>query len=123
MTIRKRETLSPSMGQPQAGLSKIEIHDMHCSKPYRPYDVRCDKPSPLSNKFWHGYEHERDIACDNFQTWFEEEVLTHRNWTAFEELMRLRWLYRKHGCLRIFCWCVPKRCHTETIARWLEANS
>ena len=102
----------------------ITIHDMHNDKPYRPYDVRCDRFSALGNKVGvTGDEKMRDRACDTYSFWFKDEVLSYKNWTAYEELMRLRELYRKHGQLRIFCCCSPRRCHTETIKTWLEANS
>ena len=28
--------------------------------------------------------------------------------------------YKIYGKLRLFCWCAPKRCHGETIKRYLE---
>ena len=34
----------------------------------------------------------------------------------FAKLLRL---YEKHGTLNLFCWCFPKRCHSETIKEYI----
>jgi hypothetical protein len=36
------------------------------------------------------------------------------------ELRRLYKIYQQYGKLELFCWCAPKRCHAETIKRFLE---
>jgi hypothetical protein len=36
------------------------------------------------------------------------------------ELKRLIDIYKKHGRLRLFCWCAPKKCHAETIKELIE---
>jgi phage-related protein len=38
------------------------------------------------------------------------------------EVLRLKELYKKHGKLRLFCWCAPKQCHVKTIKTWLEES-
>lgn len=101
----------------------IAIHNMHVDKPYKIYDVKCDRSSPLGSPFYlAGDETKRDTVCDAYDSWFKTEVLSFNNWTAYEELMRIRDLYRTHRILRVFCWCAPKRCHCDTIKRWLEEN-
>jgi len=107
----------------------ISIENMHNRKPYGPYDVRCDRISPLGNHvggtakgILNGVSR-RDISCDIYDKWFKEQVLTYKAWEAYEELMRLRAIYREHGKLRIYCWCSPQRCHTETIKQWLKENA
>jgi len=101
----------------------IEIHNMKTSKPYRPYDVKCDRSSPLGSPFYlKGDESKRDQVCDAYHGWFHTRVLLGKEPKAYAELIRLQALYKKHGQLRIFCWCAPKRCHTETIKVWLLEN-
>jgi hypothetical protein len=108
--------------------SGITIENMLVRKPYGPYDVRCDRQSPLGNhvggtaKGMLNGVPRRDISCDAYEVWFKEEVLTHKAWAAYEELMRLRAIYREYGTLRIYCWCSPQRCHCLTIKSWLEKN-
>lgn len=117
--IKKRSGLKVAYG----ATFDISIRNLKLEKPYRPYDVKCDRSSPLGNPFHlKGVENRRNKACDDYEQWFQSDVLTYKNWPAYEELMRLRWLFRKHKCLRIFCWCTPKRCHTETIQKWLLQN-
>jgi len=102
---------------------EITIHNMNLEKPYQVFDVRCDRESPLGSPFYlKGNEAIRDDVCDAYSSWFEAKVLSQKNWQAYEELMRIRELYRKHGKLRIFCWCSPRRCHTQTIAEWLKKD-
>lgn len=103
---------------------EITIHNMRIEKPHQLWDVRCDRVSPLGSPFFlKGDESRRDLVCDSYQDWFDNEVLNKNNWEAYEELLKLRDLYRRHGKLRIYCWCAPKRCHTKTIAKWLMENS
>ena len=118
----KRTSLKITSGKKQ-GKGIITIKNMKVEKPYRVYDVKCDRSSPLGNPVGlRGDESKRDWACEYYASWFKNEVLTKNNWEAYEELMRLRALYREHRQLRIFCWCSPKRCHTETIVQWLKEN-
>jgi len=102
----------------------VSIHNLRNEKPHKITDVKCDRSSPLGNPVGlQGDESKRDWACNHYADWFKKEVLSFNNWPAYEELMRIRHLYRTHGELRIFCWCAPLRCHTQTIATWLESNS
>lgn len=42
--------------------------------------------------------------------------------TILKELDRLAALYKKHGKLRLFCWCKPEACHGDIIKKYLEGN-
>lgn len=126
MMFKKRSILGARAVQGNKALPTITIHNMNVEKPFQVFDVRCDRESVLGNRPQVNIAREdprwRDAACDWYDHWFNTEVLTFNNWPAYEELMRLREIYRKHGRLRVFCWCVSKRCHTETIVKWLRAN-
>jgi len=87
------------------------------------YDVRVDRSSPLGSPFVLHDESERDKVCDEYEAWFYG--LLNDGWcleqdSVCRELDRLKALYKKHGKLRLFCWCIPKRCHAITIKKYLE---
>ena len=85
----------------------------------------CGRPSPLGNPFTLHDERndaERNRVCDLYERWFADqlEARAHR---FIEELKRLRAILFATGTITLVCWCYPKRCHTQTIARWLAANA
>lgn len=47
--------------------------------------------------------------------WFNENIDK-----IEEELNRLKNIHNTYGKLNLFCWCSPKRCHSETIKNYLE---
>lgn len=65
-------------------------------------------------------ESKRDEVCDRYAKWFELASIT--NPAVINELERLLGIYRKYGKLNLFCWCAPKRCHSETIKAYLESR-
>jgi len=71
-------------------------------------DVRIDRASKWGNQFRmaNDSEAERDRVCDAYSEWLE---------------MRLRespdLLLPLMGARRLGCWCAPKRCHGESLAR------
>lgn len=93
----------------------ITICNLSYEKPKHPFDVRVHRKHILGNPFIMKDERMRDDVCDKYERWFNKCII---NLTP--ELDRLLALYRKHGALRLFCWCAPKRCHAETIKAWLE---
>jgi hypothetical protein len=104
----------------------IEICNLRKEKPSQPYDVRVDRQSILGNPFYMKDESSRDTVCNKYQMYFDKQIKDSK--TAFSkvfqvELQRLMSIYRDNGVLRLFCWCSPKRCHAETIKKYiLEVN-
>ena len=74
--------------------------------------------SPLGNPFVMRHEGMRDEVCEQYEIWFAEQV-ANNNQRVLNELRRL---YRiaAQGDLVLGCFCAPKRCHGETIKRFLE---
>lgn len=100
----------------------IEIMNMNTIAPSEPYDVRIDGVfSSLGNPFVIRYETMRDYVCNRYQQWFDCQVID--NPAVIGELNGLITLYETFGKLRLFCWCYPKRCHAETIKKWLKEHS
>jgi hypothetical protein len=70
---------------------------------------------------------ERERVCDLYEKWFEEKLNAKPdkdnpdvdNSAFLIELATLKNIYRKHGKLNLFCHCYPRRCHAETIKRYM----
>jgi len=97
----------------------ITIMNLKYGKPSRPTDIKIDRFSVLGNPFFMKNESYRDEVCDDYEAHFHECML-YNNSLVKREMHRLLALYRQQGHLRLYCWCAPKRCHAETIKKWLE---
>ena len=99
-----------------------EIINLRKLMPLYQWDVRVDRSSILGNPFNMSKVSTRDVVCDKYRKYFAEVMLSDSNHAiAFQkEMNRLLALYKKHGKLRLFCWCAPKRCHAETIKAWIQ---
>jgi hypothetical protein len=96
--------------------------NMRKDKPSQPYDFRVDRASVIGNPFEMKDENQRNEVCDKYVVWFDEqikEVRTGKNEKVKAYLSKLINAYREYGQLRLFCWCAPKRCHAETIKKYL----
>lgn len=98
----------------------IEIKNMRISKPNNDlWDFRVDRASPVGNPFYMRDESERDTVCEKYETYFYEQ-LEKNNVKFIEYLQMMLRALKQYGKLNLYCWCAPKRCHAETIKRWLE---
>ena len=99
----------------------ISIKNMNDCLPSCEFDVRVDRKTIFGNPFRIENESLRDDALDKYQIYFYERIkkdLEFQN--EAEKLLRL---YEKYGTLNLFCWCFPKRCHSETIREYILANT
>jgi len=97
----------------------IQIKNLRTEQPQNPWDVRVDRANKiLGNPFYMKAESERDVICEKYAEWFKAAVESDVRVKA--ELDRLTDIYRTHGKLNLFCWCVPKRCHAEVICDYLQ---
>ena len=99
----------------------IQICNLRKEKTSKQYDVKCDRSSVLGNPFPMKTEAKRDECCEQYSQRFLSIMDKPDEFKKFhKEMQRLLAIYRLHGKLRLFCWCAPKRCHTETIKAWIE---
>ena len=75
------------------------------------------RPSPLGNPYPITLLDDRDFVCDLYDLWFLEHI---NDKMVKVELNRLLDIAKSKGKLNLGCYCAPKRCHGDTIARWLN---
>lgn len=97
----------------------IEIKNLRFNKPQCAWQVRVDRTSVLGNPFYMNNENERNQVCDKYEMYFNNKILD-KNSSFYKELERLINIYNKYGKLELFCWCYPKRCHAETIKKYIK---
>lgn len=87
------------------------------NRSYPPGAVLCDRTTGFGNPFVVGKHGDHDQCCDKFDTWIDTGQ-NFRNESATEE--KRQWILNNVKSLKgkdLLCWCKPKRCHTETLAR------
>ena len=82
--------------------------------------LRVDRATALGNPFYMHDESERDAVCDRYESYFPKLLAT--NHMARQEIIRAMACLRRGEDLVLLCWCAPKRCHAETIRRYLLAE-
>ena len=99
----------------------IEILNLKNEQPSKPYDFYVDRRSPVGNPFHLKTESYRDKVCDDYADYFEKMIKSesHEFCAYLQQMFKCLELY---GQVRLFCWCVPKRCHAETIKSYLETK-
>jgi hypothetical protein len=65
-------------------------------------------------------ESQRDHVCDEYDKWFRERV-KNKDERVMNELRRLWSLHKGQGEVRLKCFCAPRRCHGDTVARFLNS--
>ncbi len=74
---------------------------------YSSFDVAIDRSSKWGNIFRIGPDGDRDDVCDKYEAW----ILTQTDLLRDIESLR---------GLRLGCWCALRRCHGDTLVRFLE---
>ncbi len=83
--------------------------------------IKVDRTSVLGNPFYMKDETQRNDVCDRYVTYFNtilEDRKAKENQVFLEELRRI-YTIAKVQDVALGCWCAPKRCHAETIQKFL----
>ncbi len=83
---------------------------------------RCDRLSPLGNPYIIRNEQERDEACDLYEEYFNKSLNPDWAKPGFLEYLDKIIQTAKVQDITLGCWCAPKRCHCETIKRYVESQ-
>lgn len=73
----------------------------------------------LGNSFKMATEKERNLVCDNYEKWFENQI-EGKNEIVLRELRRIYKIALTQD-IALGCWCYPKRCHALTIKKFLDS--
>ena len=92
--------------------------------------VKVDRSSVLGNPFYMKDESQRNKVCDKYQEYFDNKIRESLpdysqpyKYTQHNEFMlriiSIANLAKRHN-VALGCWCYPKRCHAETILKYIE---
>lgn len=77
------------------------------------------RPTALGNPFFMRDESMRNEVCDEYEKWFKDKV-EKEDPAVMGQLKRLLSIGKKTGTINLGCYCAPRRCHADTIARFLK---
>ena len=84
--------------------------------------IKVDRSTVVGNPFPMQSEKDRDLVCQKYNEYFSN-IVKHaedpKN-KAFMEYLRNIYKQAKTHDIALGCWCYPKRCHAETIKRFIE---
>lgn len=84
-------------------------------------DHRADRKTPLGNPFYMAHEGLRDTVCEKFESYFRG-LIAEGNPVILAELERIRELSKDKETYSLGCHCFPKRCHLDTVTKFLNTN-
>ena len=74
--------------------------------------------SPLGNPFVMRSEEDRNDVCDKYEEWFNKQI-EDENQVVLSELRRIYLLAKRQDVI-LGCYCSPKRCHGDTIKKFID---
>lgn len=83
---------------------------VHCKRD--PFDVYVGRPGPWGNKFSHLDNSAAEFKCATR----EEAVESYEDWLLSQPAMIVK-AYRELRGKVLGCWCAPKACHGDVLAR------
>ena len=100
-------------------IKMIKVANIRTFTPDGSLAIRVDRKSNLGNPFTMNGEANRDLVCDKYEQYFTKRshAIERSGFTA--ELAQLRKMAETKD-ITLLCWCAPKRCHADTIKRYLD---
>ena len=89
------------------------------NKRIEPNHIYCGRGSALGNPFPMNSEKDRDMVCDKYEEYFNQKVRVERDARMIAQLKEIL-RQAKIGDVNLGCFCAPKRCHCDTIKRFIE---
>lgn len=89
------------------------------NKHKEPDHIYCGRGSALGNPFKMNNENQRNTVCEDYEKYFHEQVEVIKNEAMLKEL-RIIFKQALKGDVNLGCYCSPKRCHCDTIKRFIE---
>lgn len=90
-----------------------------------PFQVKIDRTSIYGNpyimpKLILNPDAMRDEVCDRYESYFYAKLKSDTTFLA--AVNHLVDITREYGKIELYCWCAPKRCHGETIKKYILDN-
>jgi hypothetical protein len=87
-------------------------------------DFRCDRASPLGNPFKmrDQSEAERHRVCVLYDSYFHQNLNPDVAPPGFLEALDEILTANCERDITLGCWCAPKRCHCETIKKYVDSQ-
>lgn len=82
--------------------------------------IKVDRSSVLGKSFYVADESKRDSVCDRYEVYFNDKIKYGIDGAFIRELSIIFEVAKTHD-VTLLCWCAPKRCHAETIIRYIES--
>lgn len=79
--------------------------------------IKVDRSSPVGNPFYMKDESMRDEVCNKYDIYYNKQIGKNTTFTSYIETIFTNYL---NSDIALGCWCYPKRCHAETIKRFVE---
>ena len=83
--------------------------------------IRVDRSSPVGNPFYMHNESERDSVCDKYEQYFAEHIIKGAD-KAFRDYIVSIYRTAQKQDVALGCFCFPRRCHADTIARFINSK-
>ncbi len=96
----------------------VKIYNLRTQQPTKAWHVVIDRTTKYGNPFTITKVQTRDTVCDSFHEYMEG--LLSSGDKRFAPLLEIA---TKYGKIGLFCWCAPKRCHAETLRKYIEDNT
>lgn len=98
----------------------IKVGNIRSHKKDGSIPIKIDRSSVLGNPFYMPDESKRDLVCDQYEEYFNKKIKDGTDSKFIGELNRIYELSKSND-ITLLCWCSPKRCHGETIKRYIES--
>lgn len=79
--------------------------------------IRVDRSSVVGNPFYLQHEGYRNEVCNKYDAYFDKQLHTNKPFANYIQHI-IETL--KTNNVALGCFCVPKRCHAETIMRYIK---
>jgi predicted NAD-dependent protein-ADP-ribosyltransferase YbiA (DUF1768 family) len=116
--LAQLKSLEEEISMSKAG--RIRIVNMHNykAKPLEEILIKVDRTTIIGNPFFMQYEEQRDEVCNKYEVYFEKQMKVNPKFKS--EVDAIVEHVRRGDNVALGCWCAPKRCHAETIVRYVE---
>lgn len=112
----------------QSGAYSVEIHNMSKEQcPNKPGHFRIDRATALGNPYHISQSCTREQSIKAYESYFIDIMYNCKGSTTptgdespfIKAYREIRMYFEEHGFVDLYCWCAPRHCHGEIIAKHL----